>query len=102
MECCYKVFRADVLRQLDLRSERFGIEPELVARVAQLGCRIYEVPVSYYGRDYAHGKKIGWKDGVAALWHIVRFALFGRGRRPAAPAGEHAPAGEDEHAPREE
>ena len=75
MECCYKVFRAGVLRQLELCSDRFGIEPELIARVAQLGCRIYEVPVSYFGRDYAHGKKITWKDGVAAIWHILRFAL---------------------------
>ena len=81
MECCYKVFRRDVLWQLDLVSDRFGIEPELVARVAQLGCRIYEVPVSYYGRDYAHGKKITWKDGVAALWHIVRFGLSRPSRR---------------------
>jgi len=84
MECCYKVFRAEILRQLDLRSERFGIEPELVARVAQLGCRIYEVPVSYFGRDYAHGKKITWKDGLAALWHVVRFAVSRPRRRPAA------------------
>ena len=82
MECCYKVFRRDVLWQFDLVSDRFGIEPELVARVAQLRCRIYEVPVSYYGRDYAHGKKITWKDGVAALWHIVRFGLT-RPRRKA-------------------
>jgi glycosyltransferase involved in cell wall biosynthesis len=88
MECCYKVFRAEVLRRLDLRSERFGIEPELVARVARLGCRVYEVPVSYHGRDYAHGKKITWKDGLAALWHVVRFALArtSRGHR-AAPTG---------------
>ena len=84
MECCYKVFRADVLRRVELRSERFGIEPELVARAVQLGCRIYEVPVSYFGRDYAQGKKITWRDGVAALWHILRFALS-RPRRPAQP-----------------
>jgi len=81
MECCYKVFRADVLRRLVLRSERFGIEPELVARVAQLGCRIYEVPVSYFGRDYMHGKKITWRDGLAALWHILRFSLTRPRRR---------------------
>ena len=76
MECCYKLLRVDVLRRLDLRSDRFGIEPEIVARVAQLGCRIYEVPVRYHGRDYAHGKKITWKDGLAAVWHILRFGLF--------------------------
>jgi hypothetical protein len=93
MECCYKVFRADVLRQLPLCSNRFGIEPELVARVAKLGCRIFEVPVSYFGRDYAHGKKITWRDGLAALWHIVRFGLFTRkaGTWPP-PEGDAAPA----------
>jgi len=85
MECCYKVFRAEILRRLVLRSERFGIEPELIARVAQLGCRIYEVPVSYFGRDYAHGKKITWRDGLAALWHILRFALTRPRLRPASP-----------------
>ena len=93
MECCYKVLRTTVLRQLDLRSNRFGIEPELIARVAQLGCRVYEVPVSYFGRDYAQGKKITWKDGVAALWHILRFGLTRRRRRAlpaAAPAAEAA------------
>ncbi len=82
MECCYKVFRADVLRQLTLRSSRFGIEPELVARVAKLGCRVYGVPVSSFGRDSEHGKKITWKDGLAAIWHIVRFGLFTRRPRP--------------------
>jgi len=84
MECCYKVFRRDILDRLTLRSERFGIEPELVARVAQLGCRIYEVPVGYHGRDYAHGKKITWKDGLAAFWHILRFGLSRDKGRPAA------------------
>ena len=87
MECCYKVFRTDVLRRLSLRSNRFGIEPELVARVAQLGCRIYEVPVSYFGRDYEHGKKITWKDGLAAVWHILRFALT-RASTPKQPSQE--------------
>ncbi len=75
MECGYKVFRTDVLRRVVLRSDRFGIEPELVARMTQLGCSIYEVPVSYFGRDYAHGKKITWRDGLTAIWHIVRFAV---------------------------
>jgi glycosyltransferase involved in cell wall biosynthesis len=99
MECCYKVFRAEVLRRLDLRSERFGIEPELVARVAQLGCRIYEVPVSYRGRDYAAGKKITWRDGLAAVWHILRFALWRpyppppAAGQPAAPAPQGGPRG---------
>ncbi len=76
MEVGYKVFRAEVLRRLRLRSDRFGIEPELTVKVAKLGCRIYEVPIAYHGRTYAEGKKIGWKDGVAALYYILRFRLF--------------------------
>jgi glycosyltransferase involved in cell wall biosynthesis len=82
MECCYKVFRREVLQQLHLRSDRFGIEPEMVSRVAQLGCRIYEVPISYHGRDYAQGKKITWRDGIAAFWHILRFGLSRQRRVP--------------------
>jgi hypothetical protein len=76
METCYKMVRSDLLRSLTLTSERFGFEPELVARLAQAGARIYEMQISYAGRTYAEGKKIGWKDGVAALWHIVRFNLL--------------------------
>jgi glycosyltransferase involved in cell wall biosynthesis len=76
MEVGYKVFRADVLQRLRLRSDRFGIEPELTVKVAKLGCRIYEVPIAYHGRTYAEGKKIGWKDGIAALYYIIRFRLF--------------------------
>ena len=76
METCYKVFKADVLRGLKLTSNRFGIEPELTARVAKTGARIYEVPISYHGRTYAEGKKIGWKDGFSAIWSILRFNLF--------------------------
>jgi glycosyltransferase involved in cell wall biosynthesis len=72
METCYKMLRTDLFKSLPLRSERFGIEPELMARLAQAGARIYEVPISYSGRTYAEGKKIGWRDGVAAFWHIVR------------------------------
>jgi len=77
METCYKVFRIDVAKKIKLTSKRFGVEPELTAKVAKLHCRIYEVPVSYYGRDYAHGKKIGLKDAFEALWCIVKFNLFG-------------------------
>ncbi len=84
MECCYKVFRAEVVRRMRLRSERFGIEPELVTWAARLGCRVYEVPVSYFGRSYAEGKKITWRDGLAAIWHIVRFGLTVRPRRTGA------------------
>jgi SAM-dependent methyltransferase len=76
METCYKVFRTDVLKRIRLVSDRFGIEPELTAKVARLGCRIYEVPISYHGREYWEGKKIGWKDGVVAVWTILRFGLF--------------------------
>ncbi len=76
METCYKVFRRDVLRKINLKSPRFGFEPEVTVKLAKLRCRIYEVPVSYSGRDYAEGKKIGWKDGLAALFHLIRFRFF--------------------------
>ncbi len=76
METCYKVFKREILQKFALKSNRFGIEPEITAKVAKLKCRIYEVPISYSGRDYAEGKKIGWKDGIAAFFHIVRFRLF--------------------------
>ncbi|KAA3613494.1 MAG: glycosyltransferase family 2 protein [Planctomycetota bacterium] len=81
METCYKVFRREVLDGIQIESNRFGFEPEITAKVARKRLdgrrvRIYEVPISYYGRDYNEGKKIGWKDGVAALWHILKFNLF--------------------------
>jgi len=76
METCYKVFRADLLKKLRLRSNRFGFEPEFTVKVARLGCRIYEVPVSYHGRGYESGKKITWKDGVSAIGCIVWFRFF--------------------------
>lgn len=87
METCYKVFRADILKQIKLKSKRFGIEPEITAKIAKLRvrdghgelhrrCRVYEVPISYFGRDYAEGKKIGWKDGFQAIWCILRYNLF--------------------------
>ncbi len=76
METCYKVFRKEILQKISLKSKRFGVEPELTAKVAKLKCRIYEVPISYSGRDYAEGKKIGWKDGIAAFFHIIRFRFF--------------------------
>jgi glycosyltransferase involved in cell wall biosynthesis len=77
METCYKMVRADLMKSLPLRAERFGIEPELTARLSQTGARIYEVPISYAGRTYAEGKKIGWRDGLAAFWHIARANLLG-------------------------
>lgn len=76
METCYKMVRADLLKSLPLVSNRFGIEVELTARLARAGARIWEVPISYSGRTYAEGKKIDWRDGVAALWHILRFNLL--------------------------
>jgi glycosyltransferase involved in cell wall biosynthesis len=77
METCYKMVRRDLLQSLPLSAHRFGIEPELTARLAQAGARIYELPISYHGRSYAEGKKIGWKDGVSALWSIVKYNLGG-------------------------
>jgi len=76
METGYKVFRRQVLEGLELQSNRFGIEPELTAKVARRGARIFEVPISYWGRTYAEGKKIGWRDGVAAVWAILRYNLL--------------------------
>jgi glycosyltransferase involved in cell wall biosynthesis len=78
METCYKMVRTDLMKSLPLKTQRFGIEPELTARLAQSRARIYEVPISYHGRTYAEGKKINWRDGVAAFWHIVRSNLFDR------------------------
>jgi glycosyltransferase involved in cell wall biosynthesis len=75
METCYKVFRADVLKKIKLREDRFGFEPEFTAKVARARCKIYEVPISYHGRDYTEGKKIGWKDGVAAIYFIIKYRL---------------------------
>ena len=76
METCYKMVRADLLKSLPLVSNRFGIEVELTARLARAQARIWEMPITYSGRTYAEGKKIDWRDGVAALWHILRFNLF--------------------------
>jgi glycosyltransferase involved in cell wall biosynthesis len=82
METCSKVVRAPLMKSLVLTSDRFGFEPEITARLAQARARIWEMPISYAGRTYEEGKKIGWKDGVAALWHIVRFNLAPpRGRK---------------------
>jgi len=75
MEVGYKVFRADVLKGIDLKCKRFGFEPEITMKLAKKGCRFYEVPISYHGRTYADGKKITWKDGLAALFHLVRFRI---------------------------
>ena len=76
METGYKVFTKKVLDQLTFKCDRFGFEPEFTSKIAKLNFRIYEVPISYSGRDYAHGKKITWKDGVAAVWFILKFRFF--------------------------
>jgi glycosyltransferase involved in cell wall biosynthesis len=76
MEVGYKVFRREILDAIQFRSDRFGFEPEFTIKVARLGCRIYEVPIRYHGRTYEEGKKITWRDGVAAVWHILRFRFF--------------------------
>ncbi len=81
METCYKAFRREVVQGLDLREDRFGIEPEITAKVAAGGWRIWEVGISYSGRTYAEGKKIGWRDGVAALGCIVKYGISTRRRR---------------------
>ena len=75
MEVCYKVFRREILQKIAIRENRFGFEVEITAKVARQRCRIYEVPISYHGRSYDEGKKIGWKDGVRALWCIVKYRL---------------------------
>jgi len=77
MEVCYKAMRREVALNLNLRSERFGIEPEITAKLARGGWRLYEVPITYAGRSYEEGKKITWRDGMAALWHIVYFRVRG-------------------------
>ena len=75
METCYKVFKASLLERFSIRSRRFGIEPEITAKFAKMKCKIYEVPISYSGRDYTEGKKINWKDGVAAIYWILYYNL---------------------------
>lgn len=76
MECCYKVFRRGVIDKFQIEENRFGMEPEITAKIARLKVRIYEVGVSYYGRTYAEGKKIGWKDGVRAIFVIIKYGFF--------------------------
>ena len=78
METCYKMIRASIFRELALECNRFGIEPELTAKLARRRCRIYEVPISYQARRVSEGKKIGWRDGIAAVWYIVKYNLTRR------------------------
>lgn len=76
METCYKAFRREIIQSIRIEENRFGFEPEITAKIARSGCRIYEVGISYYGRTYAEGKKIGWKDGVRAIYCIVKYNVF--------------------------
>lgn len=76
MEVGYKVFKADVIKNIEIKSDRFGFEPEITIKVAKRNCRVYEVPISYHGRTYAEGKKIGWKDGFKAIYALIRFRLM--------------------------
>jgi len=76
METCYKAFRFEVFNKIQLEESRFGFEPEITAKISKMNCRIYEVGISYYGRTYTEGKKIGWKDGIAAIKCIIKYNLF--------------------------
>jgi hypothetical protein len=76
METCYKAFRREIIQSIEIEENRFGFEPEITAKVAKLGVRVYEVGISYYGRTYAEGKKIGYKDGFRAIYCIVKYNLF--------------------------
>ena len=75
IETCYKVFKRDVIKSLDIKEKRFGVEPEITAKIAKLNCRIYEVGISYQGRTYNEGKKIGFKDAFRAIWCIIKYNL---------------------------
>jgi len=78
METCYKVFKAEIIKNIDIVENRFGFEPEITAKVSRTNCRIYEVGISYYGRTYAEGKKIGWRDGVRAIYAILKYNIWAR------------------------
>lgn len=77
METCYKLFRTEIIKGIDLEQKGFGIEPEITAKIAKKGCRIYEVGISYYGRSYSEGKKINWKDGFKAIYCIIKYGILG-------------------------
>tara|TARA_B100000886_G_scaffold337580_2_gene298570 strand:+ start:935 stop:1642 length:708 start_codon:yes stop_codon:yes gene_type:complete len=76
METCYKAFKREIIQKIKIEEKRFGFEPEVTAKISKLNCRIYEVGISYYGRTYKEGKKIGWRDGVQAIWCILKYNLF--------------------------
>jgi glycosyltransferase involved in cell wall biosynthesis len=76
METCYKAFRREIIQSVTMEEDRFGFEPEIVAKIAKLRCRIFEVGISYYGRTYEEGKKVGWRDGIRALYAIIKYNCF--------------------------
>jgi glycosyltransferase involved in cell wall biosynthesis len=95
---CYKAFRREILESIDLREDRFAFEQEITIKIARRGWRVYEAPIAYYGRTYAEGKKITWKDGIRALWCLLRYGVFGNSSkqpRPQAVAVQSARAGEE-------
>ncbi len=81
METCYKMFKKNVIGSIEIEEDRFGFEPEITAKIAKKGCKIYEVGISYYGRSYKEGKKIGWKDGFRAIYAILKYNIWKRGQR---------------------
>jgi glycosyltransferase involved in cell wall biosynthesis len=85
METCYKVFRREIIQAIVIEEDRFGFEPEITAKIARSGCRVHEVGISYRGRSYAEGKKIGWRDALRAIYCIVKYGLAGRGGNPSPP-----------------
>jgi len=92
METCYKLFKADIIKNMELQANRFGFEPEVTAKLAKTQARIYELPIKYFGRTYREGKKIGWRDGIAALWYIFKFNFltsFEESFTPALPEQYH-------------
>jgi hypothetical protein len=80
METCYKAFRREIIQSIPLEENRFGFEPEVTVKISRMNLRIYEIGISYSGRTYAEGKKIGWKDGVRALWCLLKYAMKERDR----------------------
>ena len=78
METCYKAFKREIIQSINIREQRFGFEPEITAKISRINCRIYEVGISYYGRTYNEGKKIGWKDGIRAIYCILKYNLWSR------------------------
>ena len=77
VETGYKVFKKEIIKSINIEEKRFGFEPEITAKIAKKNCRIYEVGISYYGRTYKEGKKIGWKDGIRAIWCILKYNILG-------------------------